>query len=149
MRTLLALIALAALPHGVASKYLIVPGHSVGRVTLGESTPEVIATIGRPGRLGPYAGPEWIYGALQVDTDVRGLIVTGLEIVAQYGATPAQAAMYQTASGIHVGSAASAVREAYPDAQCNTKRCALTRGTRTTWFYLASGRVREIYLANH
>ncbi|MGD0197532.1 MAG: hypothetical protein ABSC56_06470 [Solirubrobacteraceae bacterium] len=164
MRLLLVLLGLAAaLPAAALASeptgYRIVPGHSVGKVTLGEGTPQVIASIGRPGRLGPYAGPEWIYGALQVDTNPTGLTVVGLEIVAQYGATQAEAARYQTLAGIHVGSSVAAVEKAYPNARCNlaNRGCALTRGTRTTWFYAARGTRRltgatpiaEIYLADH
>jgi hypothetical protein len=125
----------------VPPRYLIVPDKSVGPISIGENTGPVIGAIGRPGRLGPDAGPEWIYGALQVDVNSEGLSVVALEVVAQYGATQAEAARYETASGIHVGSTVGEVEKAYRAARCSlhNKGCALTNSDgRATYFDVAS-----------
>ena len=150
MALICALACLAAPTGGLAASAtapadLIVPGHSIGKIVIGENTGAVIGAIGRPGRLGPDAGPEWIYGALQVDVNSEGLSVVALEVVAQYGATKAAAERYRTRAGIHVGSTIGAVEKAYPAAKCSIRNhgCQLVSGTRTTYFIIATS-VRKL-----
>ncbi len=129
---------LAAVP---STGYLIVPGHSIGKVTIGEGTGFVVAAIGGPRGRSTNAGPGWLYGALEVLTDVTQLRVVGLVVAPRFAGTQAQAARYVTRSGIHVGSTLTAVRRAYPRARCSRARagCVLSEGTRTTTFSVAKG----------
>lgn len=122
--------------------YRIVPGHSVGKVTLDEGTGSVIAAIGPPRGRSTNAGPGWLYGALEVVTNAGQVQVIELIVSPRFGATQSEAAHYTTPAGIHVGSTLAAVEEAYPHAKCNSANqgCVLAGGTRSTKFWVAAGK---------
>jgi hypothetical protein len=149
------LVAAAGAAAVPSTGYLIVPGRSIGKVTLGESTGPVIAAIGPPRGRSTSAGPGWLYGALEVVTDYETQIqVVELIVSPRFGATESEAVRYATSSGIHVGSTLGAVEKAYPRARCTiaNQGCVLASGTRTTKFWVpiarnelaASARIIEI-----
>jgi hypothetical protein len=145
---LLALLAALAAPSGglaavhIAPRYLIVPNHSIAGVVIGEAAGPVVGALGPPrGRAEP-AGPQWLYGALDVWMNSEQLTVIKLEVAPAFGASESEATQYETASGIHVGSTIGAVEKAYPAAKCaaKTRGCVLNSGTRSTLFMVASSR---------
>jgi hypothetical protein len=140
-----ALEALSATPVAQAvpsTGYLIVPGHSIGKVTIGESTGDVAAVIGPPRGRSTDAGPGWLYGSLVVVTDPTQLHVVQLVVWTRFAGTETEAARYATRAGIHVGSTLAAVEKAYPKARCNlhNQGCLLVAGTGTTQFLVAKGK---------
>jgi hypothetical protein len=126
--------ALAA--PSVAPRYLIVPNHSVGKVVIGEGAGPVVGAIGAPHGRGEDAGPQWLYGALDVEMNTEQIQVVALIVAPVFGASESEAAQYQTRAGIHVGSTLGAVEKAYPKARCSVARrgCVLTSGTLSTLF---------------
>jgi|GEM_PF-3492930 hypothetical protein len=142
---LLALLAALAAPSGglassrIAPRYLVVPNHSIAGVVIGEGAGPVVGAIGPPrGRAEP-AGPQWLYGALDVWMNSEQLTVIKLEVAPAFGASESEATRYETTSGIHVGSTIGAVEKSYPAAKCATKTegCVLNSGTRSTLFMVA------------
>ncbi|HUB76991.1 MAG TPA: hypothetical protein VL977_08030 [Solirubrobacteraceae bacterium] len=120
---------------------LIVPGSSVANVGLGEAAGAVIETLGRPLKEATPGGTQWLYGPLDVWMDSTELNVLELIVAPVFGATRAQAAAFETSSGVHVGSSVSAVAKAYPAARCNAhdRGCFLGANGRETWFRVARG----------
>jgi hypothetical protein len=142
---LLALLAALAAASGglasarIATRYLIVPNHSIAGVVIGEGAGPVVDAIGPPrGRAEP-AGPQWLYGGLDVWMNAEQLTVIHLEVAPAFGATESEARRYETTSGIHVGSTIGAVEKSYPAARCATKiqGCVLNSDNRSTLFLVA------------
>ncbi len=130
--------AVAAPPTG----YLIVPGHSIGKISLGEDVGFVIEAIGPPRGRSTDAGPGWLYGALEVVTNTVQLQVVELIVSPRFGATESEAVLYKTRAGIHVGSTLGAVEKAYPHARCSraNQGCVLASSGGDTKFWVATGR---------
>ncbi|HEX2702993.1 MAG TPA: hypothetical protein VHM72_06145 [Solirubrobacteraceae bacterium] len=142
---LVGLLALLVAPSGgfaasrIASRYLIVPNHSIAGIVIGEAAGPVVDTIGPPrGRAEP-AGPQWLYGALDVWLNSQQLQVLKLVVAPVFGASHSEAARYETSRGIRVGSTIGAVEKAYPAVKCSLKTagCALNSATRSTVFVVA------------
>jgi hypothetical protein len=142
---LLGLLAVLVAPSAslassrVPARYLIVPNHSIAGVVIGEGAGPVLGAIGPPHGRGEPAGPQWLYGALDVWMDSDQLAVLKLEVAPAFGASESEAARYETTSGIHVGSTIGAVEKSYPAARCATKTqgCVLNSSTRSTLFLVA------------
>jgi hypothetical protein len=142
---LLVLLAALVAPSGVLAssripqRYLIVPNHSIAGVVIGEGAGPVVDAIGPPrGRAEP-AGPQWLYGALDVWMNSEQLTVLNLEVAPAFGASESEAKRYETTRGIRVGSTIGAVEKAYPAARCATKiqGCVLNSDNRSTFFLVA------------
>ena len=100
---------------------------------------QVVGAIGPPRSRAEPAGPQWLYGALDVWMNSEQLTVIKLEVAPAFGASESEATRYETTSGIHVGSTIGAVEKSYPAAKCATKTegCVLNSGTRSTLFMVA------------
>ncbi len=151
-----AFVCASSLPGASAatSRLLIIPGRSVGPVSLGESRAQLETSLGRPHRVLRYRGAlgtrvdRYIYERLTADLSVNGSVARVIRVFST-------SSLARTASGIGVGVNAGRIRRVFPSSHCRvqTKQpyCQLGNpdksGSRFTTFFLAGAKVRSVLVA--
>jgi hypothetical protein len=104
----LAAAAIVSAAFAVVASAKILPGRGIAAVSVGERPASVRRTLGRPARVVP---PAWLYGG-----SLRGRVGFGdrHRVNDVWTTSPRQ----RTSRGIGPGSAAPAMRRAYPKAHC-------------------------------
>jgi outer membrane protein assembly factor BamE (lipoprotein component of BamABCDE complex) len=106
-------LALAAVLPGVAEGKIVI-GQSIGGVKLGETQPQVQATLGQPSGVNTAGnqGSAWFYSTKEINVGFS----PGLTVDSLVSFSPKQ----KTDKGIGAGSSLQAMRKAYPQAKCKS-----------------------------
>ena len=145
--------ALAKTPTFSFKKPSIVPGQSIGGVTVGMTKHQAAATWGAPDRCLPFENTTWcqyltvapLQGGGSTTTPFAGFFLKGSKVVAVGIDLPntnlaATWKRLKTAKGFRLGSSAAKVRAKYgiptpPPGEATASRNSLKQGKRCTQFY--------------
>ena len=146
--------ASAVLPRPASTA--ILPGRSIGGVSIGMSARRALAAWGPGGHCTAPSGRRsctWLGARLQGTASfdvgaggtVRSIVIAaGHNERSQIYKGPLQG--WKTSRGIHLGSSAAAVVKAYPKAHSSPSGPQLGSGSRSTIFTKSARRISEIYI---
>jgi hypothetical protein len=142
--TIATLTALGAATLAVApaAQAKIVVGQSIAGMAPGMTLKQLKKAAGKPTRVNRSGGR-----IVTVDWDRRKLYAAFNFSTPTARTVSTQSRKQKTAEGIHAGSTAAAVRQAYPTADCDARTCFLfVDGGISTGFNFTKGRVDSIAL---